>query len=154
MFGGPSLFAHLAHITHEALAEITENEGEVTPSHDKYEWSSKWQIDPISMGIHTIRNDSKPVKELQIRIMDNGIMFVAIRKLDKIRFAFVIFQQFGGKDVDLMLRDSTGEYKIQTTIFDIAIGLAIATSLSSFIDVFSFRSFHASQRYRNQEMPG
>ena len=28
MFGGPSLFAHLAHVTYEALAEITEDKKE------------------------------------------------------------------------------------------------------------------------------
>ena len=149
MFGGPSLFAHLAHITYEALAEITEDNGEVTPSHDQYEWSSKWQLDPISMGIHTIRHNARVVKELQIRIMDNGIMFVAVDKIDHVRTTFVIFQPFGGNDVDLMLRDSLGEYKIQTTILDCC---KIATALASFMSTFDLST--RSRRYRNQEMSG
>ena len=75
--------------------------------------------------------------------MDNGIMFVAIDKIDHVRMTFVIFQQFGGNDVDLMLRDSLGEYKIQTTILDCC---TIATSLhvASFMSTFDLSTLHGA----------
>ena len=75
---GQASWAHLAHVIHESLTQCF---AELPPATCESKWTSEWLLDPISYGIHKFYDDTKKglvSVEFQIRIMDQGIMFVAV----------------------------------------------------------------------------
>ena len=116
---GPSLWAHVAHVIHESLVDKLQRHASTVP---KSECTSEWLLDPISYGVHKMCFNQKLSIEFQIRIMDHGIMFVAVNHHEQAQLRTTVFwltHQYTGQDEDILFKDITGEYKIMYTALQI-----------------------------------
>ena len=110
----PCFWAHVAHVIHGSLADKLQKS--VSTTKDSV-WTSEWLLDPISYGVHKMCFNHKLSIEFQIRIMDNGIMFVAVNHHEQAEQRTTVFwlHPYTGENEDISLKDTTGEYKIKFT---------------------------------------
>ena len=108
---GPSFWAHLAHVIHESLTRCC---AELPPPKCESKWTAVWLDNPISFGIHELYDEQGYAVQFQIRIMDQGIMFVAVNHRAQVKERTKMFwfvHQYHSENDDISLKDSTGEYK-------------------------------------------